>query len=63
MEAELSVLEEEDAGGDRSLLDTENPFVGGSTLNPTGAPLPQLPVVSRSDILNENNVKEAKEVK
>ena len=56
MEAEFSVLEEEEVGGDRSLLDTDNPFVGVSTLNPTGAPSLQLPDVPRPDLLTDNNI-------
>lgn len=38
---------QEDAGGGRSLLDTQNPCVGGSTLNPTSAPQPQKMAVSQ----------------
>ena len=38
MEAELSVLEEGEAVGDRSLLDTDNPYVDESTLTPLVPP-------------------------
>ena len=54
MQAELSVLEEEEAGGDRSLLDTNNPLVGGPTLSPTIASQTQSQVKHGPDPRNEN---------